>query len=572
MKTRTIAITLLLCLLMAVGTPVSFAGSEEPLAKTAAVISPGMSMDQAVSVAFNQSYSYNIAAKKDVNHHFSFELPSSGKVSIQLDSFLSNAKLSIRDEGKTDIWKSNTLYKNSQTGSYNGTQEIHLTKGKYYLCVEGQNHESTATFYSFKISFISAGESFIETTGGTNNAPNSASVISTGKNYKGQIAENDEKDFYGFSIPASGKVAVQVTSYLSWASWRIYDSDANPIYETSHYRDDTTGRYYESKVLYLTKGTYFFELDGGNSSTGNYNFTLNYASSGESFTETGNGTNNSMEAASVISMDKTYKGQVARNDEKDFYRFASSAGKLALHMVSDAYCVKWYIYDRHGKEVEYGSLYKDDSSQKGNLQKTITLPSAGVYYLCVERYDSDGGDYSFSVSKYITKITAKSYTKTYGASSFYIEATASDNETLTFSSSNRRVASVDAYSGWTTIGNPGKATITISAQGTNASKKITVMVKPQKAALTKVKPGKRSVKATWKRDTKVTGYEVVIAQNSKFTKGKKTAIISKNKSTAKTFKNLKSKKNYFVKVRAYKKSGKTKIYGAYSKVKRVKVK
>lgn len=571
MKTRTIAVTLLLCLLMTVGSPMSFAGSKEPLAKTAAVISPGTSMERPASIAFDQSYSCNVPAKKAVNHYFSFELPSSGKVSIQLDSFLSWASLYIYDE-QTKRWESGSLGRNYQTGSYNGKKEIHLTKGMYYLCVEGSNNEATAASYSFKMSFTSAGESFTETAGGTNNAPNSASAISIGTNYKGQIAENDEKDFYQFSIPASGKVTAQVTSYLNWTSWRIYGADATPIYEnTSNRRDDTTGRYYESRALYLTKGTYFFELDGGGS-TGNYNFTLRYASSGESFTETGNGTNNSIETASAISMGKTYKGQVARNDEKDFYRFSASAGKLALRMISDAYSVGWYIYDQNGNKVESGSLYRDDSSQKGNLQKTISLPSSGVYYLCIERYGYDGGDYSFSVSKYTTKITARSYTKTYGAPSFYIEATASDDETLTFSSSNSKVTSVDAYSGWTTIGNPGKATITIRAQGTNASKKITITVKPQKAALTKVKHGKKSLKAIWKRDAKATGYEVVVAQNSKFTKGKKTAVISKNKSTAKTFKKLKSKKTYYVKVRAYKKSGKTKIYGVYSKVKKVKVK
>ncbi len=570
MKKRTIAVTLLLCLLMTVGSPVSFAGSKEPLAKTAAVISPGTSMERPASIAFDQSYSYSMPADEHTDHYFSFELPSSGKISIQLDSFLSGTQLHIHDEGRNEIWDGGWSDKNSLTGSYNGTQEAHLTKGAYYLCIHG--YTSNAASYSFKMSFTSAGESFTETAGGTNNAPNSASAISIGTNYKGQIAENDEKDFYQFSIPASGKVTAQVTSYLNWTSWRIYGADATPIYEnTSNRRDDTTGRYYESRALYLTKGTYFFELDGGGS-TGNYNFTLRYASSGESFTETGNGTNNSIETASAISMGKTYKGQVARNDEKDFYRFSASAGKLALRMISDAYSVGWYIYDQNGNKVESGSLYRDDSSQKGNLQKTISLPSSGVYYLCIERYGYDGGDYSFSVSKYTTKITARSYTKTYGAPSFYIEATASDDETLTFSSSNSKVASVDAYSGWTTIGNPGKATITIRAQGTNASKNITVTVKPQKAALTKIKPGKRSLKATWKRDAKATGYEVVVAQNSKFTKGKKTAVISKNKSTAKTFKKLKSKKAYYVKVRAYKKSGKTKIYGAYSKVKKVKVK
>ncbi len=91
--------------------------------------------------------------------------------------------------------------------------------------------------------------------------------------------------------------------------------------------------------------------------------------------------------------------------------------------------------------------------------------------------------------------------------------------------------------------------------------------------LKKVSPGKKgTLTATWKKDTKAKGYQLVVAQNSKFTKGKKSVTISKNKTTKKTMKKLKSKKTYYVKIRAYKMSGKTKVYGAYSKVKKVKVK
>lgn len=86
-----------------------------------------------------------------------------------------------------------------------------------------------------------------------------------------------------------------------------------------------------------------------------------------------------------------------------------------------------------------------------------------------------------------------------------------------------------------------------------------------------VKVGKRSLKVTWKRNSKASGYQVQIASNKSFTKNKKTATISKNKTTSKTFKKLK-KKTYYAKVRAYKKVSGQKLYGSYSKVKKAKVK
>ena len=48
--------------------------------------------------------------------------------------------------------------------------------------------------------------------------------------------------------------------------------------------------------------------------------------------------------------------------------------------------------------------------------------------------------------------------------------------------------------------------------------------------------------------------------------------VKKNSTTSATIKKLKSKKTYSVKIRAYKKIDGKKIYGDYSKVKKIKVK
>lgn len=96
---------------------------------------------------------------------------------------------------------------------------------------------------------------------------------------------------------------------------------------------------------------------------------------------------------------------------------------------------------------------------------------------------------------------------------------------------------------------------------------------PKKVTLKKaVSPKKGTLKLTWKKDKKTTGYQAMVATDKKFKKNKKTATIKKNKTVTKTFTKLKRKKTYFAKVRAYKQVGKTKVYGAYSKVKKTKVK
>ena len=169
-------------------------------------------------------------------------------------------------------------------------------------------------------------------------------------------------------------------------------------------------------------------------------------------------------------------------------------------------------------------------------------------------------------------ITANSFTKTYGNKPFSLGAKAKTK--LTYKSSDTKVATV-SNNGKVTLKGPGKATITITAAATSqynaATKKITITVKPKQTAGIKVKKGKKRMTVSWKRDKKATGYQITYAQNKKFKKGKKNITISKNKTVKRTIKKLKARKTYYVKVRAYKKVGKTKIYGDYSKVKKVKV-
>lgn len=93
---------------------------------------------------------------------------------------------------------------------------------------------------------------------------------------------------------------------------------------------------------------------------------------------------------------------------------------------------------------------------------------------------------------------------------------------------------------------------------------------PKKAKLTSVKsPKKRTMKVKISKQASVDGYQLVYANNNKFTKAKKTKITKK---TTVTIKKLKRKKTYYVKVRAFRKNGNKKVYGKFSKVKKVKIK
>lgn len=123
----------------------------------------------------------------------------------------------------------------------------------------------------------------------------------------------------------------------------------------------------------------------------------------------------------------------------------------------------------------------------------------------------------------------------------------------------------DKPSDATTATKPSTTT-TATKPAVKPVKKVTV-----KKQTVKVKAGKKKLTVTWKKDKNVSGYQIKIATKKNF-KGAKTYTVKSYKTYKKVIKKLKAKKKYFVKVRAYKTVGKSKVYGAYSAVRSCKVK
>lgn len=85
------------------------------------------------------------------------------------------------------------------------------------------------------------------------------------------------------------------------------------------------------------------------------------------------------------------------------------------------------------------------------------------------------------------------------------------------------------------------------------------------------KSGKNKVRLTWKKVKTATGYEVY--QSTKKNTGyKKVKTIKKNKVVTYNTKKLKKKKTYYFKIRTYRKVGGKTYYGAFSSVKKIKIK
>lgn len=119
--------------------------------------------------------------------------------------------------------------------------------------------------------------------------------------------------------------------------------------------------------------------------------------------------------------------------------------------------------------------------------------------------------------------------------------------------------------------NTPSATKKPSADNTQDSSKNSTTVTVPKAVkgLQVINQKPLTLVISWVSDATVKGYEVQYAMDKKFTKSLKKKTVKVNYSIVKK---MKKSKTYYVRVRAYKLQGNKKVYGKWTKVKKIKIK
>lgn len=121
---------------------------------------------------------------------------------------------------------------------------------------------------------------------------------------------------------------------------------------------------------------------------------------------------------------------------------------------------------------------------------------------------------------------------------------------------------------------PGTSDNNVNNNTTNLNNNSSTQNQPKfkRIVLNNIKAQKKGVVVAWDAAKNVTGYQLQLATDKKFKKNKKTITVTNKKVTKKTVKKLKSKKKYYVRVRAYKKQNGKRTYSSWSKTKSFKTK
>lgn len=502
-----------------------------------AIASGNKSKADAASISNAKTYSMGTtesgSLKDDTNEqqYYKFSLSSSGKVEMTGLAYMEWIYLYIYDENANEIWRTNP--------SWNSTSEViaindyvYLTSGTYYFCVGYDGYDGN---YNFKLETVSSNETFKETNGGSNNSLSTANVVSTnGQLYHAQLALNDEKDFWKFTLNTSGTVNWNATFYnMKWVYWNLYDAAGNELLSDNSSWNSTTTNIAVSRKFCLTKGTYYISTKLDSGWDGKYDFSLSFSSANESYTETNGGSNNTLATASAMSIGKSYKGQIAINDEKDFYKVKLSSKKSLVFKINaplERLCFE--IFDAKGNEIKSEYLFCNDTTNSISYAKVMVL-NKGTYYVALERGSDYNGNYTIS-AQYLTRSNCphEEYEETWHSATYFSKGYCQHRCEMCGRTYRTNYQSVKKL-----------------RTGCLYSYCFT---------------GKGSLKVLWYTVSDATGYQIRYSKNKKFKSGVKTVTVKGRSKNKKLLKKLSRKKKYYVQVRAYKKSGSKTVYGKWS--------
>lgn len=255
---------------------------------------------------------------------------------------------------------------------------------------------------------------------------------------------------------------------------------------------------------------------------------------------------------------------------------------VAIEIVSDTSGITVPVEDQW---TFYGATSQAKaSSGQGYIGTSISSVKAGKYtdltkmksYVGIDEYDEEESidDNGY---KHLTNanLCLKAYTKNTGTTLTSInKASVTNYYKKTYTGSNTSQSPVVKLNGktlrkgtdyrivYSNHKNPGIATMTIVGNGNYCGSVVrTYKICPKTPKISSISStSKGKIKLKWNRPYKATGFEVYIkcAGTSKYVKVKTTT------STSMTLTGLKSGKKYYVKVRAYTKSGSQKIYSSLS--------
>lgn len=537
------------------------------------------------SINTNTRY-YGAIQSGDDEDYYKFTLSNPGKISINFKhGILQNARtywnVYVKNEKTEELLRLDVKGTDAECNS----AEVGLASGTYYVVIKSWEY-SDAT-YNFQVNYENTDAWEAE----PNDGYGTATPVLLNKEYHGASQYSSEKDYYKFTVGNPGKIQINFQhnilndNRIYWKLY-IYDEKTNELlYEEIRGVDHNIS----TAELGLPAGNYYMVISPYEHSIDTYMFQISYIESSYWETEENDGYG----TADSITVGTLYYGALQRSSDNDYYKFhLDQTGNYKIkfnhqRLGSDSTYWRIYVYDAATNEL---SSQESSGAETSSESEALNL-GAGDYYIKINDNNYSKATYSLSVNPcYISttptlKAASIAYNKIKLQWNKYNDA---DGYTL-----YRNTKKYGTYQELVTINSkktssyidkkvkPGKTYYyivqpykIIDGEYSYGTQSLSAEAKaaPAKVTLNSVKnTGSKKATVTWKKQSGITGYEIYMSyyKNGSYRKVKN---ISKASTIKYTQKKLSKGYTYYFKVRSYKKVGGKKVYGDFSKVKKVKIK
>lgn len=509
-----------------------------PQGASAATVTDSASDDNTMATANKMNVGDTIKgtiSETDDLDYYTFALESAGCVTLDMTSYMQYYRIRIYDIDGEEIWDSEGKEWIENVGYCRETHNLYLEKGAYYMKITGDGPYSWdygMGTYKCITSFVSSQVTNVE----SDNTFSTANHIVMGNVIVGQISENDDHDTYYFELVRSGCISLDITSYMRYYTIFVYDVDGKELWNSGGKEwTESVGYRKDAYDLYLEKGTYYIEVYGDgpyswNHSRGKYIVNTGFASSGTTF----DGDDNSFATANAITNEKIYTGQISINDDFDTYQFdVTSGGEISINIMSHMryYCMK--LFDADGKEIWYTDCNEWNENVGYRKDAHDIVVSPGTYYMQINGYEY--GERYKSMGKYMFALYAE------GGQ----EPGEDDDDNMVEEEKP----------------NGGGDGNTVEEEKPKGGGNVSVMKKLGRVGNVWVSQLGEIITLSWTVVPDAQGYQICYSTSETFS-GQKTMITA---DTRVALRKLKSKKNYYIRIRAYAYVGNKRIYGEYSK-------
>lgn len=235
-------------------------------AATSQDMEPNNGTSEAQVLAFNQKLR-GLLSEQDDRDVYSITIPKDGTVAFDISTYISEQSMIIlndKDGNKID----NSLVSSSEKTPGRWTQSFDLAAGTYYLYMDRYSSIYTGV-YDIQTSFKAANNTERE----PNDGIVEAESIPFYKKMTGFLDWHDENDFYKIVVPKKSEITLDLSSYMPYMRINWIDQQGNTIDQTSLSGGiKTAGRYINTWSF--SKGTYYLQINDGDSYTGRYQFQV----------------------------------------------------------------------------------------------------------------------------------------------------------------------------------------------------------------------------------------------------------------------------------------------------------